>query len=53
MDYMRRMVLWMIVRVGDVCPCRFRDKAIAAVVKGLVETGTIREEIFRSLDAVL
>ena len=39
--------------VGDICTSWFIDKAVGAVMKGLVETGTKREEIFRSLDAVL
>jgi len=49
---MRRMVLWMIVRVGDIGSYWFRDKAIEIVMRGLVETGTEKEAIFRSLDAV-
>ena len=53
MDYSIRIVLWMIVSVGDIGWCWFRDKAIEGVMRALVETGTKKEAIFRSLDAVL
>ena len=46
-------MLWMRLSVGDIFARWFRDKAIGAVMKGLVEKGTKREAIFRSLDAVL
>ena len=53
MDYSRRMVLWMRLRVGDRCSGWFLDKAVDAVMSALMGTGRKREEIFRSLDTGL